>query len=472
MDNKLNPNRWKILISVSLFTFMSVLDGSIVNIALPVMSKGLKIPMNKAEWVVSVYLIVICAFLVLFGKIADTVGKVKIFQLGGLLFVFGSLLCGFNHSLEFLLFGRTVQAIGAAMTMSTNNGIITEVFPSTERGQALGWVGSFVALGAIAGPGLGGLILAVLPWGYIFWINVPLGIFAYIFGRIYLPKKEIKTPSKIDYIGFIFYFIGIVLFFGAIFLGQEVGFNNIWIVLSFIIAVIVFMIFISRQRKIDYPLIDFQIFKNGNFSISLLCGFLIFVTNFFFNVISPFYLQNLRGMNAAHAGYVLMIFPIVQVVIAPFAGRLSDKLSPMMLTFFGLVIILISQACYATLDGHTPFWLVMLYIGMVGFGNGIFQAPNNSIIMSSVDHKYLGIAGGLNSLSRNMGMVIGISLATTVLFSSMSNAAGYKVTTYLNDRPDVFVTGMHVAFVSAFVICLFALITTGIRWYKSNAEKK
>lgn len=169
-DPNVQKNRWWILVAVGLFTFMSTLDGSIVNIALPVMSRDLHIPMNQAEWVVSIYLIVVCALLLLFGKLGDAFGKIRIFRLGTFFFVLGSLLCGFNQSLTFLLLARSLQAFGASMTMSTNNGIITEIFPIQERGKALGFIGSFVSLGSIAGPGIGGLILAVLPWGYIFWL--------------------------------------------------------------------------------------------------------------------------------------------------------------------------------------------------------------------------------------------------------------------------------------------------------------
>lgn len=140
---QVQKNRWLILIAVGLFTFMSTLDGSIVNIALPVMSKDLKIPMNQAEWVVSIYLMVVCAFLLLFGKLGDAFGKIRVFRLGTFLFVLGSLLCGFNRSLIFLLVARGLQAFGASMTMSTNNGIITEIFPFSERGKALGFIGSF-----------------------------------------------------------------------------------------------------------------------------------------------------------------------------------------------------------------------------------------------------------------------------------------------------------------------------------------
>ncbi|GAW98906.1 major facilitator superfamily transporter [Secundilactobacillus mixtipabuli] len=175
-DQRVQKHRWWILAAVGLFTFMSTLDASIVNIALPVISGDLNVPMNQAEWVVSIYLIVICSLLLLFGKLGDSIGKIRIFRIGTVLFVFGSLLAGSNGSFYLLLAARIVQALGASMTMANNNGIITEVFPFSERGRALGMIGSFVALGSIAGPGLGGIVLSHLSWGYIFWLNVPIGV--------------------------------------------------------------------------------------------------------------------------------------------------------------------------------------------------------------------------------------------------------------------------------------------------------
>ncbi|KRN08495.1 major facilitator superfamily permease [Lacticaseibacillus paracasei subsp. tolerans DSM 20258] len=155
---------------------MSTLDGSIVNIALPVMSRDLHIPMNQAEWVVSIYLMMICGLLLFFGRLGDSIGKIKVFRVGMVLFLIGSLFAGFNNSLALLLAARIVQATGASMTMANNNGIVTEIFPMNERGRALGLIGSFVSIGAIAGPGIGGLILGQLPWGDIFLINIPIGL--------------------------------------------------------------------------------------------------------------------------------------------------------------------------------------------------------------------------------------------------------------------------------------------------------
>lgn len=466
----IQKHRWWILVAVCLFTFMSTLDGSIVNIALPVMSKDLKIPMNQAEWVVSIYLIVICALLLLFGKLGDAYGKIKIFKIGSILFTIGSLLCGFNSGLFVLLAARVIQAIGAAMTMSTNNGIITEVFPFTERGRALGMIGSFVALGSIAGPGVGGLILAHLNWGYIFLINVPVGILAIILGAMILPKDITLTKQKIDKLGAFLFAVVMVTLFGGIFLGQEIGFTKPVILLLLLVAVIAAVVFVYIELHVEKPILELKIFKNANFSLSILCAFLIFVANFFFNVISPFYLENARGLAANYAGYALMTFPIVQVIVAPISGTISDKIGPELLTFIGLIIISISQVGYMLMNLATPLWVFMFFVGLVGFGNGVFQAPNNTIVMNSVEVKDLGIAGGINALARNFGMVIGISAATTVLFSAMSHTAGRTVTSYEPAHPELFISGMHVAFIVSLVICLIATVITGYRLFTRKSK--
>lgn len=464
-DPKIQKNRWWIMFSVSLFTFMSVLDGSIVNIALPVMSKDMNIPMNQAEWVVSIYLIVICALLLLFGKLGDNFGKIKIFKLGAVLFTIGSLLCGINIGLVNLLIARAIQAVGAAMTMSTNNGIITEIFPFKERGKALGTIGSFVALGAIAGPGLGGIILAHLNWTYIFWINVPLGIIGLLIGQYILPKDITFSDQKIDHVGSTAFAIFMLSLFIGVFLGQEIGFGQISILLLFALALISFIAFIYIELHVDNPILSLSLFKNWGFSINIFCALLIFITGFFFNVISPFYLENARGMAANYAGYALMIMPLIQGVISPIMGALSDRIGRHLLTFIGLILISISQIGYMITTLSTPLWLFMFFIGIVGFGNGVFMAPNNTLIMSAVEPKDLGVAGSINALARNLGMIIGISAATTVLFSAMSKAAGHHVSTYVPAHPEWFISGMHTAFLVSLIICLIATVVSGFSFF-------
>ncbi|MGG5357895.1 MULTISPECIES: MFS transporter [unclassified Enterococcus] len=456
-------NRWWILIAVGMFTFMSTLDSSIVNVALPTISSDLSVPMNQTEWIVSIYLMVICSCLLLFGKVGDSFGKIKTFRIGTVIFLIGSLLCGFNHSLNFLLFARVVQALGASMTMATNTGITTEIFPMSERGRALGMIGAFVSLGAITGPGIGGIILSHFSWSYIFWINIPIGLITLFIGEKFLPKDITKSGKSIDYLGFTAFSAAILSFFGGIFLGQEFGFASLLVLLLFAAAIIAFLIFIWIEKREASPLIRFDIFKNKAFSLGLLTAVLIFSSNFFVNVVIPFYLQEARGLTPSLAGMLMMVFPLMMVIGAPLSGYLTDKIGSRPLILMGLTLLSLTQMMYIFMSETTPIWYYVLATGIMGFGNALFQSPNNTVVMSSVSTNELGVAGSMNSFARNFGMVIGIALATTVLYDAMSAAYGQRVTTYIAHRPDVFIFGMRVAFFCSFLLCIAAFLLTIFR---------
>lgn len=466
-DKEVQKRRWWILVAVSMFTFMSTLDASIVNIALPTISADMQVAMNQVEWVVSIYLMVVCACLLLFGKIGDSWGKIKIFRLGMLIFTVGSLLCGFNQSLQLLLFARVIQAIGASMTMATNTGIITEVFPMNERGRALGMIGAFVSLGSIAGPGLGGLILAQFSWSYIFWLNVPVGILTMIAGERVLPKDLIKNKNTvIDKQGFCLFSCTILAFFGWIFIGQEQGFSAVGPTILLLVAIVSFAAFILVEKRTKEPLIDFKIFQNKVFSLSLLTALLIFAANFFVNVVIPFYLQDARGLDASYAGLLMMVFPLMMVIGSPISGYLTDRIGPKILVLAGLILLSCTQVMYMFMDQQSSILFYVIATAIMGLGNALFQSPNNTMVMSSVDKKNLGVAGSLNSFARNFGMVLGISLATTILYQGMSQAYGQHVTTYIEERPDIFIYGLRLTFFGSFLLCLFALVITVWRFKK------
>ncbi|EOL45845.1 MFS transporter [Enterococcus caccae] len=463
-------NRWWILVSVAMFTFMSTLDASIVNIALPTISKDMNVPMNQSEWIVSIYLMIVCACLLLFGKIGDSFGKIKVYRIGTIIFTVGSLLCGFNQSLGFLLFARIIQGIGSSMTMATNSGIITEVFPFKERGRALGSIGAFVSLGSIAGPGIGGLILSQFSWPYIFWINVPVGIITILIGEKFLPKDRIKSDKKVDMVGFSLFAVFIMSFFGAIFIGQEIGFNAFLPFLLFILAFASFLTFIKVEKHVSQPLITFSIFKNNMFTMSLITAVLIFSSNFFVNVVIPFYLQNARGLPASKAGLLMMVFPLLMVIGSPISGFLTDKIGTKLLTFSGLFLLSVTALMYIFLNQGTPLWYYILATGIMGLGNALFQSPNNTTVMSSVAKEDLGVAGSMNSFARNLGMVLGISLATTILYNAMSVLYGQRVTTFISERPDIFIFGMRITFLGSFILCITALSLTLFRSLKTRRK--
>ncbi|MDR1615038.1 MAG: MFS transporter, partial [Campylobacteraceae bacterium] len=451
---EVQKNRWKIFISVSLFTFMATLDGSIVNIALPTIAVSLEIPMNKSIWIVAFYMITICTFLVLFGKIGDIAGKIKIFRIGTLVFVGGTFLAGLANSLETLIAARIVQALGAGMTMSTNLGIITEIFTPQERGKALGFIGSVVSLGSITGPSVGGIIVHYLPWSYIFWLNVPFGLLTLLLGIKYLPKDISKTKSGVDFAGFFIYAAAIILFFGSMFMGQERGFGDIAIQIPLGISLLLTLFFIKYEYGKKQPLIDLSIFKNKTVTVGLICAFIVFGANFFFAILMPFYLQTARGYSPSAAGFIMMAFPVVMCIAAPIAGSFTYKMGAVRLTIAGLSLIAFVNflLIFIKIDMNIVYFIIL--VGLVGLGNAIFQSPNNTIIMSSADKRYLGVIGSLNALARNMGNIVGVTFATTILFTAMSFKAGEHISTYVKGEEELFIFGMHTTFAVSLIFII------------------
>ncbi|GKT04104.1 MFS transporter [Furfurilactobacillus sp. OKN36] len=383
-----------------------------------------------------------------------------------ILFTIGSLLAGFRSNLQLLLFARVIQGIGAAMTMATNLGIITEAFPMAERGRALGITGFIAALGAIMGPGIGGLLLGFLPWGYIFWINVLVGIALMILGAVVLNKDKTTALSAFDRLGATLLVPGLILLFGAFFIGQQVGFSNGLIVGAFVLAIVLLGSFIWHELHSDDPILDFGLFKNRQFSVSLTSALFIFMTNFFFNVITPFYLENARQIKPQTAGLLLMIFPVAQLIASPISGAIADKLGANRLSLVGLLLLTIGQLSLILVGQSTSMAVFGVGIAILGFGNGTFQAPNNALSMGSVPSQQLGAAGGINAFARELGMVTGIAASTTILFSAMGHKVGHHVSGYLAGQPAVFIYGMHVAFAVALTVCVILLI---VNFY--DAEK-
>ncbi|MEK3748736.1 MFS transporter [Paenibacillus sp. FSL E2-8871] len=470
-DKEIQKKRWMILIVLNIFTFMSTLDGSIVNIALPELSKQLKLPMAQIEWVTTGYLMAICAAILFFGKLGDIVGKIRIFKMGTIVFVIGSMLCGFSLSLPALLASRVIQAIGASMTMANSQGIVTDIFPANERGKALGFIGTFVSLGSIAGPSLGGIMVSTLGWEYIFWVNIPIGVIAILLGWKVLPKDLTRTKSTIDVPGSLLFAIFIISLFAGLLLGQQLGYGDSLIVTSLIVAIASFIAFLWTELRRKEPLLQLSLFKNPLFSLSILCGFLVFTANFCFNIIAPFYAQNMLNLSPFEAGFLLMLLPICMVVVAPISGALSDKIGSEFLTFAGLVVMVIAQFGLAELHEGSSVVLVGVWIAMLGIGSGLFQSPNNSLVMSKVPRTQLGSAGSVNSLVRNVGMVVGITIATTILFHVMSNEAGYRVTGLVPGRPELFISGMHVVFMTSASICFVAALLTGWRMISARSAR-
>ena len=465
-----HKNKWIILITVLLLVFMSTLDGSIVNVALPVLSRELSVSNRAVSWVVSSYLITICTVILIFGKLGDIAGKARVFRFGVLLFTFGSFLCGFSPSLTMLIFSRALQAVGAAAAMATSQGIITQTFPKHERGKALGLSGTFVALGSMTGPPLGGFLISIFNWNYIFYINVPIGIVAFIFCIKFLPEKKYEKIKFPDIKGFLFFSAAVISLFIAIIEGETMKYNNPYILGCFFIAVLSFAVFIYVEKHTDDPMLDLNIFRSKLFSISIFCAFIVFIATSSVGIIQPFYLQYTMKFSPEMTGLLMMAYPVVISVTAPSSGTLSDKIGSELLTFLGLLIISIGLFLMVFLNEHTPILLFLAIIVVMAFGAGLFQSPNNSLVMSTVEKDKLGIAGSVNALVRNLGMSVGTAMSTAVLYSRMSSLAGHEVTSYIVGRDDIFINSAKYVYITAGVLCIAGAVITFLRLQNSRVK--
>lgn len=466
MENSIHKNRWKILGVVVLGTLISTLDSSIVNVALPVMSKHLYVGLNSIQWVVTSYLIVISAFIVIFGKISDRKGKSRIFLIGFIVFGIGSLMCALSNNLGFLIFSRIFQAVGASMFMATNQGLIAAVFPANERGRALGLSGTTVALGTMLGPPIGGIMVEFFNWQSIFLINIPIVIVGLVMGLKLLPKKEIQEKSQgFDISGSVLFIVFIVSLLWSVLSGEDMGWTNYFIIGGFIISIISIIVFYFTEKKAENPMLDFSMFSNRLFDISLFCGFISFVALFSMNIIHPFYLQYIIKASPGMSGLLMMISPICIGIVAPISGYVSDKIGSEILTVFGLVCIALGLVSIAFLNGKSSYLDITLRVALIGIGSGLFQSPNNSIIMSCAPKNKLGIAGSINALIRNMGMVSGIAFSVALLYNRMSTKIGYKVTNFVEGQSSAFLYGMKVVYIAAAFICVIGVIMTAMRMH-------
>jgi MFS family permease len=314
------------------------------------------------------------------------------------------------------------------------------------------------------GPPLGGIMVEVFNWESIFLVNIPIGIVAFFLGRKMLPKEERKEDTDgFDLKGAILFVAFVVSLFWAMLSGEKLGWENKYIIISFVIAAASFITFYFVETKEKSPMLDFSMFNNKLFNVSIFCAFVSFVVIFCYNIIHPFYLQYIMNISPARAGILMMVYPISAGIIAPISGYISDKLGSEILTFFGLLITTIGLVLLAFLNTNSTYMDIVIRISILGFGNGLFQSPNNAIVMSLVPKNKLGITGSINALVRNMGMVFGIAFSVALLYNRMSHSIGYRVVNFVPGRSDIFIYAMKFVYLSAAGICIIGIILTLLR---------
>lgn len=452
-------NRWIVLANLLVGTFMSTLDGSIANVALPNIASDLQTPVHVVQWVLTSYLLTICATLPIMGKISDLFGRSRVYNAGFLLFALGSALCALSGTLSLLIVSRVLQAIGASCLMTNSQAIVAEIFPKEERGRALGIVGTVVSLGSLTGPGIGGILVGSLGWPSIFWINVPIGIIGFLAGCFLLPKNKTQANLEpFDYTGSALFMVGMVSFLYVLSNAQDWGWGTSATLLGGVFACVVLAAFYWWERRTANPMLDFSLYRIRAFTIGNMAALLSFMALFCINVMLPFYMQNVLHFSPEKTGYVMMIQPLTMAVIAPLSGWLSDRIGPNLLTTSGLFINALGFVLLNTLTQNESAWLIGLHLMLFGIGGGLFQSPNNASIMGAAPRPKLGTAGSLNALVRNIGMVMGISLSVSVYATRLGQLGGAG--------PQEVIGALHTVYWLAAGICLAALLISSLRLRK------
>lgn len=402
--------KWFTMAATGMGIFLATIDGSIVSVALPTLVETLQTDFSVIQWVVLSYLLTVTTLILSIGRLGDMIGKKSLYAAGFIIFTTGSVFCGLSPSVYWLIGFRMLQAIGSAMIMALGMAIVTEAFPPTERGKAMGISGAIVSVGIATGPSLGGIIISVLSWRWIFLVNFPIGIIGTYMVFKFVPLSKPKGKQKFDYFGAIAMFLSILTLLLGLTLGQQRGFSQPIVPAMFTICLITLIIFIAIEVKIEHPMINLKLFLNAEFTVNLINAFIAFIGVAGTIILFPFYLQNILGYSTILVGLLLCVIPVTLGITSPISGILSDRFSTGIISTIGLFVLLVGFYTTSFLDENTTIVGYILCILPIGFGLGMFQSPNNSSIMGSVSRQHLGVASGLVSVSRTMGQTIGTAV--------------------------------------------------------------
>jgi EmrB/QacA subfamily drug resistance transporter len=396
-------------------------------------------------------------------------GKKPIYTAGFIIFTGGSVLCGLSPTISWLIGARVLQATGAAMILALGMAIVTEAFPPAERGKALGISGAIVSIGIVVGPTLGGLLLSVLPWHWIFFVNLPVGIVGTLMVLRFVPAIRPIGRQRFDLGGALAMLVSLLALLLALSLSQRFGFTDVRVGVLVALSATALVLFIWIERRSSQPMVDLGLFRNRFFSVSLITGFITFIAMAGTTILMPFYLQDILEFNTRQAGLLLAVVPIAVGLTAPLAGYLSDRLGTRPITVVGLAVLLAGYAAATTLGVHTTALGYALRFVPVGLGTGIFQSPNNSAIMGAAPRGRLGIVSGMLALTRSLGQTTGIAILSAAWASQTFTYAGNGYGGDATAAPAAAqVAALHDVFVGLVFIMAIALGMALWAWVKER----
>ena len=406
---------YALLVAV-LASFVTPFMGSSINVALPSIANDFVITAIMLSWIPTSYLLSLAIFLIPFGRIADIYGRKKIFTYGIIIFTAASLVAAFSTNAVMLIILRIFQGMGSAMIFGNVAAIISTIFPSTERGKALGISITGVFMGLFLGPVLGGFLTQYLGWRSIFFFNVPLGILAtYAVTKLKGEWAEAKG-EKFDILGSIILALSLItLMYGLSLLPEILGF------LMTIAGLIGIIIFYLVEKRTESPVLNVDLFKNKSFTFNNIAALINYNSGVPIVFLLSLYLQVVKGLSPQNSGLILAVQPIMMALFSPFAGRLSDKFRAEYVAAAGMAFTTLGLAGFSFLNPETELWLIVLGLVIIGLGFALFSSPNTNALMNSVEEKYYGVASATLSSMRVLGQMTGMGITMLALALFLGN---------------------------------------------------
>jgi EmrB/QacA subfamily drug resistance transporter len=419
---KYRGNPWAVLIVMSLGFFMTLLDLTIVNIAIPDMISRLNASLDAVLWVINAYALVLAVLLITAGRLGDLWGQRRLFIVGVTLFTLASAACGLSPTAGLLIAFRAVQGVGAALLLPQTLAILTTVFPPQRRGSAFGVWGAVAGVATIAGPTLGGLLVSAFDWRYIFFINLPVGVAVIALSFILIPDVKVGARHRLDVTGVLLATAGLLAICYGLVEGQKynwgqiISFISIPLVIAAGVVLLAVFLLVQARTQDKEPLVPFALFRDRNFSLMNWVSGVLSVG--MMGIFLPFtiYLQSALGFSALKAGLTMAPASIISMFVAPVAGRMTDKIGGKYILMSGLMLFAVGFGLTAVIATPTSQWQDFIWpLAIAGVGMGCTFAPMTTVAMRNIEPRVAGAASGMINTVRQVGAVIGTAAVGALL---------------------------------------------------------
>ena len=460
--------KWIALSCTSLGAFFSVISGNTLVVALPIIMKDLHASFQEIIWSMMGFMFVLCILVPAVGRVADMIGRKKLFVAGFIVFTTGSLLCGFSGTGIDLLLYRMIQAVGGALLAANSVPIVADAFHRKELGKALGINGMIISIGGVVGPVLGGLLIG-FGWRSIFYINVPIGIFGTIWAAVQLKELDVlPARQKFDWIGTVLFSTGMLSLLLFLTFGGLSGWMKPGPVILLIAAVILLPLFVYVEFRTKEPLLDMRLFESRVLAFAYGSNLLNGIARGAVTFLLIFYFQGIKGIDPIQAAIMLIPFVLPQMIIGPVSGWLSDRIGSRILSSLGLFISALGFLGLIWINPGSSYFELTISMIIIGIGSGMFISPNSKSIMEAVPVERRGIAGGVRTMMNSLGMIISMAVCMTVIISCITPEAfsGLFTGTQVGSKGIAvkeFISGLRVLFLISFIISLIAAFISYLR---------